>query len=109
MTTVTINDELAARLRALRDKGEDFSQVIETALTETARRWEREAAARAEASAILNGPRHSWADAAFRRKHSIPDGLHLSIEELEREGDAILASLPPEKIAEAERLGLLYC
>ena len=47
MTTVTIDDELATRLRALRDGGDDFNRVVAEALAETVRRWEWEAAGRA--------------------------------------------------------------
>ncbi len=109
MTTVTINDDLAARLRVLRDAGDDFNRVVETALDETVRRWEREAAARAEAQAILNGPRRPFAEAEadFRRRHHLPNPSGLTHEELIEQAEAALAALPPERIAEAERLGLI--
>ena len=54
MTTVTIDDDLATRLRALRGGGEDINQVVARALAETVRRWEWKAAGRA----MLDGPRH---------------------------------------------------
>ena len=39
MTTVTIDDELDGRLRAL--CGENFGRVVAEATAETVRRWER--------------------------------------------------------------------
>ena len=38
MTTVTIDDELATRLRALRDGDDDFNRLVTEALAETVRR-----------------------------------------------------------------------
>ena len=38
MTTVTIDDELATRLRALRGGGDDFNRLVTEALAETVRR-----------------------------------------------------------------------
>ena len=112
MTTVTIDDSLAARLRALRDKGDDFSQVVAEALDETAQRWEREAAGRAEMQAMLDGPRRPFDPAAtyqkYREKFGWTEDLSgLSDEELTANYEAGIAVLPPEKKAEADRLGWL--
>ena len=108
MTTVTIDDELATRLRALRDGGDDFDRVVAEALAETVRRWEWEAAGRAEMRAMLDGPRHAPAEAEsrVRLKYGLPDLSHLTDDELADQAEATLAALPPEKVAEARRLGL---
>lgn len=47
MTTVTIDDALAMRLRDLRGGENDFNRMVTEALAETAQRWEWEAAGRA--------------------------------------------------------------
>ena len=109
MTTVTIDDELATRLRALRGGGEDINQVVARALAETVRRWEWEAAGRAEMQAMLDGPRHTPAEAdeRTRRKYGYPDFSNLTDDELADQAEATLAALPPEKVAEAQRLGLV--
>ncbi len=74
MTTVTIDDALATRLRALRDKDGDFNALVADALAETVRLCEREARGRAEIQAMLDGPRHTLAesDARMRLKYDIP-------------------------------------
>ena len=109
MTTVTIDDELATRLRALRDGGDDFNLLVAEALAETVRRWEWEAAGRAEMRAMLDGPRHTLAEAEERTrlKYGFPDLSHLTDDELADQAEATLAALPPEKVAEARRLGLI--
>lgn len=108
MTTVTIDDELATRLRALRDGSDDFNRVVAEALAETVRRWEWEAAGRAEMRAMLDGPHHTSAEAdeRLRRKYGCPDLSHLTADELADRAEATLAELPSEKVAEARRLGL---
>jgi predicted transcriptional regulator len=108
MTTVTIDDDLATRLRALRGGGDDFNRLVAEALAETVRRWEWEAAGRAEMRAMLDGPRHTPAEAdeRLRRKYGFPDLSHLTGDELADQAEATLAALPPEKVAEAQRLGL---
>ena len=40
MTTITIDDALATRLRDLRGGEDDFNRVVTEALAETVRRWE---------------------------------------------------------------------
>ncbi len=109
MTTVTIDDELAARLRALRDGSESFNQVVARALAETVRRWEWEAAGRSEMRAMLDGPRHTPAEAEERTrlKYGYPDFSRLTDDELADQAEATLAALPAEKVAEARRLGLI--
>lgn len=108
MTTVIIDDELATRLRALRDGADDFDRVVAEALSETVRRWEWEAAGRAEMRVLLDGPRHAPAEGEERlgRKHGLPDLSNLTADELANRAEATLAGLPPEKVAEARRLGL---
>ncbi len=112
MTTITIDDKLALRLRALREDSDDFNQVVADALAETARRWEWEAAGRAEMKKILEGPRlPADPEAAYqksREKHGwVEDLSDLTDAELADRYDAGLASLSPEKTAEAQRMGLL--
>ncbi len=109
MTVVAIDDELAARLHALRGGSESFSQVVARALAETVRRLEWEAAGRSEMRAMLNGPRHMPAEAEerTRRKYGYPNFSHLTDDELADQAEATLAALPPEKVAEARRLGLV--
>jgi hypothetical protein len=45
--------------------------------------------------------------AALREMHGWPDLSHRTREQLAAEAEAILTALPPEKVAEAERLGLI--
>ena len=110
MTTVTIDDDLATRLRALRDGSDDFNQVVAEALAETVRRWEWEAAGRAEMQAMLDGPRHpSDPQAAYQRSRAqygwTGDLSPLTADELADRAEAGLAALSPEKLAEARHLG----
>ena len=110
MTTVTIDDELAMRLRALRDGGDDFNRVVAEALAETVRRWEWEAAGRAEMQAMLDGPRHlSDPQVAYQRSRTqygwAEDLSLLTADELADRAEAGLAALSPEKVEEARRLG----
>lgn len=112
MTTITIDDELATRLRALRGEGNDLNAVVADVLAETARRWEWEASGRAEMKKMLDGPRRPFDPQAtyqrYREQYGWTEDLsHLSNEELEAQGDAFLDALPPEKLAEARRLGLI--
>ena len=110
MTTVTIDDDLATRLRALRGGGDDFNQVVAEALAETVRRWEWEAAGRAEMRAMLDGPYHpSDPQAAYQRSRAqygwTEDLSLLTADELADRAEAGLAALSPEELAEAHRLG----
>lgn len=110
MTTVTIDDDLAVRLRALRDGDNDFNRLVTEALAETVRRWEWEAAGRAEMRATLDGPRHpSDPQAAYQRSRAqygwTEDLSLLTADELADRAEAGLAALSPEKLDEARRLG----
>jgi hypothetical protein len=112
MTTITIDDKLALRLRALREENDDFNQIVADALAETAHRWEWEAAGRAEMKKILEGPRlPADPEAAYqksREKHGWAEDLSaLTDEELADRYDAGLASLSPDTATEAHRMGLL--
>ena len=109
MTTVTIDDALAARLQTLRGTENDLDTLVADALAETARRWESEAQGRAEMQAMLDGPRHTEAEvhARLQRKYGFSDLSHLTDDELADQAEATLAILPPEKVAEARRLGLI--
>lgn len=115
MTTVTLDDALQARIQAVAAPEEDFQAFIAAAAQEMILRRERQAraqqAARAEAQANLNGPRRPFdAEATYRRykeKYGWSDLPDASPDQMEAEAEAILAALPPEKIAEAVRMGLL--
>ena len=80
MTTVTIDDALANRLRTLRGAEDDLNALVAEALAKTADLWEREAQGRAEMQAMLEGPRHTLAevDARIRQKYGYPDLSHLT-------------------------------
>ena len=115
MTTITLDDALQARIRAACAPEEDFQDFIAAAAQELLARRERQAqaraAAQAEAQAILNGPSKPFDPGATYRRYKekygwsdMPDGPP---EQMEAEAEAILAALPPEKIAEAVRQGLL--
>ena len=112
MTTLTIpvDDDLAARLRAVAAaRGEDLNQYAVAALAEAADRDAAEEAARAEARAILNGPFHDFAKSAeeMRRKYNLPDLSHLSAEELAEQAEESIARMDPAVRVEMERQGLL--
>lgn len=115
MTTVTLNEELQARFRAIATPDEDWNRFVAGATKELIERREREAtrwaAARAEAQTILNGPRRPYdPEATYRKyqeKYGWSDLSHLTDDELVEQAEAALAALPPEKIVEAERRGLL--
>ena len=110
--------DLEARLRvAAEARGEEYNRYAVAVLADALARdaaateaWER---ARAEAQAILNGPFHPFDPVADRKRLKekygieIEDLSHLSDEELDAQANATLAALPPEKRAEAERLGLI--
>ena len=53
MTTATIDDALATRLRALRDTDGDFNALVADALAETVGLWEQEALGRAETERVI--------------------------------------------------------
>ena len=106
---VTIEDEVRTRFQAVAAPDEDFSAFLAAAAKDAIVSRERQAAGRAEMQTMLDGPRHSHETsmAEMRRKYNLPDLSHLSHDELVEQAEAALAALPPEKIAEAERLGLI--
>jgi len=111
--TLTIDDRLAERLRAVRGGAVDLDQVAAVVLAETAERWEREAAARTEAQAILSGPHRPFDPEAtyqrYKEKYGWDDQgfSHLSGEELIEDTERLIAAMPPEKRATLEREGWL--
>ena len=112
MTTLTIDDDLAARLRAVAAaRGEDLNQYAVAALAQAVERDAAEEAARAEARAILNGPFHPFDPDAIYQKYAkqygLPDLSHLSDEELAEQAEEIIARMDPSVRAEMERQGLL--
>ena len=111
--TVAFSKALQERLRAVARPEETLEALLETMAQEFIARREREAArweaARAQAQADLNGPFRPHAESialAYRRLSVLPPPAR-SPEEIDAEAEAFLDSLPPEKIAELERLGLL--
>ena len=111
MTALMVNDEVVSRLVAVAAPEENITALVETAMLEFAAHRERLAASRAEMQAMLEGPRRPFDSEAtyqqYREKYGWSDLSHLSGEELEEQGDSILTALPPEKVAEAKRLGLI--
>lgn len=107
--TVMIDDEVQAKFQAVAAPDEDFSAFLVAAAKDAISRRKREAEARAEAQAILNGPRrpHKEVMAEMRRKYNIPDLSHLSGEELIEDTERLIAAMSPEKRAAMEREGLL--
>ena len=100
---------MQARFQAIAAPDEDFTAFLDAAAKDAIARRERQAVGHAEMQAMLDGPRHTAAEVKerMRLKYGYSDFSHLSHEELEDMGDAILDALPPEKIAEAKRLGLM--
>ena len=88
---------------------DDLNAVTAEAIARTVRDWEREVQGRAEMQAMLDGPRHALAESTARlqRKHDCPDPSHLTDDALADRTEATLATLPPEKVAEARRRGLI--
>ena len=107
--TVTISDEVLARFQAVAAPDEDFIAFLEATAKDALDRRERQTAGRAEMKAMLDGPRHRFdpeaSYQAYREKYGWADVSHLSREELEDQGDALLDAMTPEKLAEAKRLG----
>ena len=106
---VPIDKEVQTRFQAVAAPDEDFVAFLDAAAMDAIARRERKAAGRAEMQAMLDGPRHTAAEVKVRMrlKYGYSDFSHLSHEELEDMGDAILDAMPPEKIAEAKLLGLI--
>jgi len=102
-------DVLAQVQTDARRQNRDAAQVAAERLAEWYAAHQQRVAGLAEGQALLTGPAHSLdeADERLRRKYNLPDLSHLSREELAEQAETALAALPPEKIAEAERLGLL--
>lgn len=108
MTTITIDDALAMRLRTLRGEG-DLNAVAAEAIARTVRDWEREAQGRAEMQAMLDGPRHTLAevDGKLRQKLGYPDPSYLTPDELAEQAEQAIAAMDPQVRAELEREGWL--
>ena len=109
MLTITIDEKVQARFQAVAAPEEDFAGFLAAAAQDALARREWQAKGRAEMQAMLDGPKYTQAESRerMRQKYGYSGLTHLTHEELEEQGDAILATLPPEKIAEAERLGLI--
>ena len=108
--TIDLEPETLDRLRAVAAaRGEDPNRYAAAAIAEKVDREADRAQGLREGRELLSGPARPLAEsfAALREKHGLPDLSHLSREQLAEEAEAILASLPPEKVAEAERLGLI--
>ena len=108
MTTVTLDDALQARIRAVAAPEEDFQTFIAAAAQEMIARRERRAA---QAQAILNGPRHAFDPEAtyrkYREEYGLPDLSRLTGDALIEDTERLIAAMPPEKRAAMEREGLL--
>ncbi len=110
---LAIDEDAPARFQAIAAPDENFDTFVadtaKNAIRDALMRRERQAAGRAEMQAMLDGPRRPHADsmAEMRRKYALPAPSHLTHDELVEQAEAALAAMPPEKIAEAERLGLI--
>jgi uncharacterized protein YciI len=102
-------DVEALLLQDAETQGRDLSAVAADRIAERYAELARLAQGRAEGQVLLTGPAHSLdeADERLRAKYNLPDLSHMSRQELAEQADAILTTLPPEKVAEAERLGLI--
>ena len=109
MAAIALDDALETEIRAVAAPDEDLNAFIAAAAKDAIARRKRQAAGRAEMQAMIDGPWHTLEESneRMRRKYNIPDPSHLTREELAEQAEAYLATLPPEKIAEAERLGLI--
>ncbi len=109
MTALMVNDELVSRLEAVAAPDENVTALAEAAMMQFIAQRERQAAGRAEMQAMLDGPWHRFDPKESyrknREKYGWSDLSHLTREELEEQGDALLDAMPPEKLAEAKRLG----
>lgn len=108
--TIDLEPETLARLRAVAaQRGQDPNHFAAAAVIEKIDREAERAKGLREGRELLTGPARPLAEtfAALREKHGLPNLSHLSREQLAEEAEAILAVLPPEKVAEAERLGLI--
>lgn len=108
MTTITIDDMLATRLRTLRGE-DDLNAVAAEAIAKTVRDWEQEAQGQAEMQAMLDGPRHTFAEveARIRQKHGYPDLSQLTPDELAEQTEQVLAAMNPRTHAELKCEGWL--
>ena len=110
---LAIDEDAPARFQAVAAPDENFDAFLadtaKNAVRDALMRRERQAAGRAEMQAMLDGPRHTAAEVKerMRLKYGYEDLSHLTRDELMEQAEAALAALPPEKIAEAERLGLI--
>lgn len=102
--TIELSAEVEALLRA--EAVQENRPVEDVAADQLAARYER---ARADALAVLKAPRQTVSEsfAAMREKYAIPNLLHLSAKEIEEQAQAALANVSADRIAEAERQGLL--
>ena len=109
MTTITIDDALATRLRTVRGTDGNLDALAAEAIAKTVRDWEREAQGRAEMQAMLDGPRHTLAEvhARLQRKYGYPDLSHLTRDQREEEAERAIAAMDPQVRAEMEREGWL--
>lgn len=106
MTTITLDDALQARIRAVAAPEEDFQTFMAAAAQEMIARRGRRAA---QSQAILNGPRRllAEADADFRNRHGLPAYSPQPSDELAEEAERLLAAMAPQVRAEMERQGLI--
>lgn len=108
--TIDLEPETLERLRAVAAaRGEDPNRYAAAAVMEKMDREAERAKGLREGQELLTGPARPLAEsfAALREKHGLPDLFHRTREQLAEEAEAIIATLPPEKVTEAERLGLI--
>ena len=105
MLTITIDEKVQARFQAVAAPEEDFAAFVASATQEIITRREQQAKGRAEMQAMLDGPKRPFdADATYQRYREMygwNDLSSLSRAELQEQGEALSAALPPEKTVEA--------
>jgi hypothetical protein len=108
--TIDLEPETLERLRAVAAaRGQDPNRYAAAVLMETLDREAERVKDLREGQELLTGSARPLAEsfAALREMHGWLDLSHRTREQLAAEAEAILTALPPEKVAEAERLGLI--
>lgn len=105
MLSIVLDDALAdAVRRAAATTGQEVNNYAVSVLRNDAEQKRAQ-----ETHQSLFGPAQTLqdSDAAFRAAHKLPDLSSLSDAALDGLADAAIEALPPDKRAEAERLGLI--
>ena len=109
VTTVTLDDEVQTRFQAIAAPDEALDAFVAAAARDALKRREHEAAGRAEMQAMIDGPWHTLEESneRMRLKYNLPDLSHMTREELEEDGERIIAAMDPQVREKLEREGWL--